>query len=583
MKRLFVILLAVISLVSGAIASTPEIWFDAIAAPISLSSQDQQAMMKVLADCTLGDIKASHEPFPSAVSEDRGGRIVFVSLSDGKSKANVFRGEGLGLGSAIDCALTKIAGPSNGSKWTAIRLDIVESYRPLGDKAKLPSALFAPGLDGLATISDHAIALLPDELVAGRCIRETSKMRWDTLAEIVEPLGLKILDKSTNVFDLSAFAYTFTTQSFYTDGKTILPIYRGHMADMPVTQTMLMRAIRAGGDYLKQAVGSDGRFAYNYFPGDDEVGKDYNYVRHAGTIYSMCEVYQITRDPDLLASIRRAVGYMLRQKRPSGASAYILSDPSVTSLGVNALAALALAKYTEVTNDRQYVPLMIKLGRWMEQHLKKDGSFDHIIDTSTGKASSKTCDYYPGEAAFAFIRIARIDKQAHWLNSAEKAAKHKIKTQSKLEDAKLPNDQWLLYALNELYRVRPKPEYMKHTQRLAKGEMIGQVLSAGHPDEIGRLRGKLQSNITAVEGLDAACALMRDFGSKKEAIAIRQSLQKAVQYQMQIQFQPESVIYYPNPQRAVGGVPKGFANNIVRIDSVQHFLSGCIMYYRIIN
>jgi hypothetical protein len=588
LKRILLIaILAVLIITSTGYAQTAqksELWFDDIASPISLSTQDKQELMKTLGGCLLPKMKSSHDPFPDAVQNDNGGRIVFISLFDGKSTASVFRGEGLGLAKAIECALGRIPQKCRTTKWAAVKLDIVHAAIPLERTSNLINIHFNPGLDGIATLSKYSGALLPCEIIAKRCLYTSGSIRWTVFSRAMEPFGITIYTESTQSLDFLSLGYRFTTDSLYYNGKNVLPIYRGHIADMPVTQPNLMRSISAASDYLKNSVDKSGKFSYNYYPGEDSDGDGYNYVRHAGTIYSMCDAYSVTKDKDLLAAIRRSIDYLLQKKVSKGTTAYIKNRSDVTSLGVNALAALALAKYTTVTGDRKYVPTMLQLGRWMEKHQDKSGAFAHYIDLKTGKPTSAKCDYYPGEATFALVRIAQIDKKSHWLDTAEKAARYVERTRdAKLEDSRLPNDQWMLYALNELYRARPKPFYLAYARRLANAEMLSQTKDSPFPDEIGRLRGKLQSNITAVEGLTAACMLLKDHGTKGEAGKIRNSLEAAVRYQMQLQYMSESSIYLANPLRAIGGVPKGYGNNIIRIDTVQHFLSGCISYLRIIK
>ncbi|MCE5323284.1 hypothetical protein LLG46_08205 [bacterium] len=561
-------------------ASQSSIWFGDIAAPLSLSGQDQASIMKILSECLLSGSKVSNSKFPDAVSTDMGKRIVFVSLFDGKSRAQIFRGEGLGLSSAINCALTRIASqPDAPKKWSGVRLDIVRSARMLDNKL-VP---LEPGLNGLATGSQQAVAVLADELIADGCVRDDGDVKWDKVAFLIERHGLKIYDISSHTIDLMKIAYTFTTDSLYTDGRNVMPLYRGHTANVQVTSSNLLQAVKAGGDYLKWSLDPNGRFTYNYMAGSDKTDKAYNYVRHAGTIYAMCEVYGVTGDRSLLVPIRSAIDYLMRLKKSSGNALYLADKSDSTSLGCNALAALALAEYTMVTKDRRYVPTIIKLGRWIEMCENDSGEFVHKVCVPSQKALPDTCSYYPGEATFALMRIAKVDKQSHWITSAQKAAKNIIAGYAKVKDDDLPNDQWFLYALNELYRVKPKSEYMSCARRLVRAEIVSQTTKSDHPDEIGLLRGKLVSNITAVEGLCAAYAMMRDYGSKNDADAIKKSLQSAVRYQMQLQYRKESSGYLPNPRHALGGVTKSFANTTIRIDTVQHFLSGCIQYYKIIK
>ena len=73
------------------------------------------------------------------------------------------------------------------------------------------------------------------------------------------------------------------------------------MVRAPTSQTFL-QAARQGGEYLRRAVGPDGRFVYSYLPKTDVEKDAYNIVRHAGSVYSMLELWGQVREPGLLAA-----------------------------------------------------------------------------------------------------------------------------------------------------------------------------------------------------------------------------------------------------------------------------------------
>ncbi len=235
----------------------------------------------------------------------------------------------------------------------------------------------------------------------------------------------------------------------------------------------LLDRARMAGEYLTRSVDKDGKFAYIYDPTTDYVPPKYNIIRHAGTVYSMMELYGETGDAELLAAGKRAIGYLARNAKDietaDGPGACIV-EKGYAKLGGNALAIVALAKYTETTGDRQYLPLMKRLAVWIKAGQDETGRF--VIQKQKipgGKVIPLESVYYPGEAILAMLRLYPLDKDEAWLDVAEKGALYLIQVRDKdLKDSKLPHDHWLLYALNELYRHRRNKVFLNHGIRLAR-------------------------------------------------------------------------------------------------------------------
>jgi hypothetical protein len=211
-----------------------------------------------------------------------------------------------------------------------------------------------------------------------------------------------------------------------------------------------------------------------------------------------------------LAAAKRAISYMVSTARPftngTEVSQALIEDDEA-KLGGNALAVLALVQYTRVTKDQQYVPLMIQLGRWMELHQSPDGDFVAKAMYTDGKHSSYNTLFYPGEAIFALMRLYSIDKQQHWLDSAEKGINYLMNIRDKdVADADLTHDHWLLYGLNEFYNVRPNALYLQYAMRVVRVIIASQQEPVSYPDWDGCYDGNPLSTpaATRTEGLGAA-------------------------------------------------------------------------------
>jgi hypothetical protein len=337
-------------------------------------------------------------------------------------------------------------------------------------------------------------------------------------------------------------------------------------------------------------VASDGKFVYNYRPKTDTVRDKYNILRHAGTTYAMLELYEITRDASLLQAAERALQYLVRTAEPcaaSGEATRCIVEGGEVKLGGNALAIVALAKHRTVTGDQQHMPLMRQLGQWIRSLQEENGRFRvHKQTYPEGKASDFVSQYYPGEALLAMVRLYALDPQEQWLDTAAHGAHWLIHVRDKdVPDARLNHDHWLLYALNELHRLRPQPSYLQHASRIAHAMVQRQNRQPKYQDWLGSYYRPPRSTPTATrsEGLYAAYQLIRDFGDRQETDAILQAIQLGIAFQLQTQFRPESVLYIRNPQRALGGFRRSLTNYEIRIDYVQHNISSLLGLYRLLR
>ena len=77
--------------------------------------------------------------------------------------------------------------------------------------------------------------------------------------------------------------------------------------DTKLDKEELKQMIVSAGDFLTRNVHSDGKFTYGYFSCFDTEIKFYNMLRHASTLYSMCEVYELFPDEQLLQAIKRGI------------------------------------------------------------------------------------------------------------------------------------------------------------------------------------------------------------------------------------------------------------------------------------
>ena len=561
------------------------VWFDNLPQRSALSAAEQER----IADWIFAYLfqTPGQSQLPLSIENDAP-VMLFLSLSDGSTKADVLRASGLSLQSAVEALVSQIDDYlliSGKPLWA--KLDLVNEVFTYGSFDLSSPQKDEASLFGLAFESSSGIALLPEVLVAEAIIDSEQKFQPSNLADYLEEQDLPLdllngLDPAASVL-----AYRFSTISFFYEDGHVIPLYRGHrMLNSPSPEDLLSSAV-SGGNYLTSAVKADGRFVYSYQPVTDQESDAYNILRHAGTVYAMADLYQQTGDPRLLAALERAVDYLrgqIQKCQVKGVAEYCIVEAGETKLGGNGLAVLAFTQYMKATGSMDLLEDTRSLARWIVSTQDASGEFMiHKVDLPSGEITDFVSDYYPGEAIYALARLYTLDKDDQWLSAASKGAKWLAndRIEGKAE-AEITHDHWLLLGLGELQHIQPDPVYVESAIRITDAIIASQNLDPEYPDWFGSYYRPPGSTPAATrsEGLMAAYRIMRDFGTSDQAERILQAVKDNITFQLNTQFHPESAMYLPDPQRVLGGFHQSLTNFEIRNDYVQHNLSSILALYR---
>lgn len=566
------------------------VWFDSITNPLLLSNQElQQLCITILTQIKRKSFDSTL--FSRNVLEDQTSSIIFLSISDGVSPAFVACGTGIGLTNALKSAYEQLAPiHSQSFKLQSIKLDFVTQTQQHDLRDWEAPLNIDRSLQGIAFNQASSIAFLPEQLTTNTLINNQQLLRPKNIQRYLKshPRFSRVWRRHQQ--HLGNHFFSFTTNSFFFDGDSLLNLYRGHRMFDTVDSNHVIHSLELANHYLKSIVKPNGAFIYSYLPKKDQVADRYNFLRHSGTTFAMLELYEKFKDPEMLSCAKSAISFILSHRQPktiSGIETSCIIEKGFVKLGGNALTILMLAKYTETTGDMQHLATMQSLARWMTCQQLEDGRYEaHKQDFKTDEIKNFTSEYYPGEAIFSLVRLYNIDNNPEWLDSAEKNAQFLINIRDKgLKTEKLIHDHWLLYGLNELYRHRANDLYLTQAMRIATAITLTQHHKKAELDWNGGYYSPPRSTPTAtrMEGLCAAYALAKDFNEPEMAQKIRTCIDQCVKFQLQTQFHPESAMYLPNPKRALGGFHQSLTNFEIRIDYVQHNVSALIAYNRILN
>ena len=575
---------------------------------------------------------------PEGIRDDRAPRIVFLAAGDGATETPVCLGRGFGILAAVADAARQAreAGAGGGPvRWG--RLDVVGAATAIPPEERVTTRLrLRHRTEGIAFEGTSAVALSPGELVGRRLIDASGMLGWTRV------LAYLRWRQPAAVATQLRPAYRFTTVAAAADGARVVTLEDGLPPVHPEDPAALLEAARLGGRYLATSLGEDGRFTYRYQADTGTVPRGYNIVRHAGTVYALLELYEATHDAPTLAAAERALGFLLRQIRrvkpvkpaeprnaaapgtpaaparaPGNARPGVSEGPSGTQvpsaglvedgeikLGGNALAVVALAKHAAVTGSREHESIAVALGDWMLAAQDQDGRFAvHQQTYPGGRRVGFESQYYPGEAILALVRLHILlpaQDSRPWLDAAERGARWLITVRDgDLPDGALPHDHWLLYALNELQRLRPDPIFLTHARRLARAIVASQHRTPAVAGWRGGYYEPPRTTPTATrsEGLAAAYALLRDSAASRrseaagapdaalaaEAGAILEAVRLGVGFQLRTQIVAPTAINLPRPDRALGGFHNTLDDYEVRIDYVQHNISSLLALARILR
>ena len=173
-----------------------------------------------------------------------------------------------------------------------------------------------------------------------------------------------------------------------------------------------------------------------------------------------------------------------------------------------------------------------------------------------------------GEATFSLLRLYAIDKEERWLDEVKKSFEYFMKN-----DYWNHHDHWLSYAVNELAIYEPKDEYFQF----------------GLKNCFGRLDFIYHRDTTYPTFLELSMAAyqmvkkMKELG-KEDLLEgydynfLVATIDHRAEYQRTGFFYPEVAMYMKQPGLILHGFFIRHHSLRVRIDDVEHYLSGYCQY-----
>lgn len=518
------------------------------------------------------------------------GFVLFGSVSDGNSRARVVSGTGESLGAAWDAVQAKlldvIAKRTLEPRW--LRVDWVTAAEAVTWK-RLKRRLEVTKRNyfrlGLALDPGFRHAFLEQEINANAMLYGGNTVVNAVLNEGNFTLyaKTKFPGIGTVDFDPAAVVHVFSAAGAFSDemggvvelNPTGPDGSRRRIDALGVTDVDYL--IRRSSDYLAAQVQPDGRFIYGYHPCFDRRIHAYNTLRHASTTYAMLEAWEVTRDPALKAAIDRSLdcltGELIHETRLADGTgaAFLVDTGGEIKLGGNAVTILALAKHAALTGSTDYLPLAEKLAHGIRAiQDPATGAFVHVLHWPglAVKAAQRTI-YYDGEAAFGLMRLYEVTHNPLWLETVEKAFAHFIAAGHAQH-----HDHWLSYCVNELTRHRPEERYFRFGIENFAGYLDFVLTRITTFPTLLELMMAAERMLSRIAGEPGLAHLLDGVDLEK----FQGALHWRAHHLLNGHFWPELAMYYRNPARIEGSFFIRHHAFRVRIDDVEHYLSGFVAY-----
>lgn len=375
--------------------------------------------------------------------------------------------------------------------------------------------------------------------------------------------------------------YIFKTEAVFLDRNQseVIELHNGELVNGIRknfnTKQEINNLIEGSTYFLTNQLKAEGQFEYGYFSAFAKRIGTYNILRHSSSLYSMAEGYELLRDEKIIQAVEKGIDYAIKEamvytnEEQEVAFMVDVANHNEIKLGSNATAILAMAKYMELTHSTKYIKEARALAKGIIQMKTISGGFMHVLSYPSFEIKDlHRIIYYEGEAVFALLRLYALDQQEVWLEEAKKSLDYFI-----MNDYWKHHDHWLSYAANEITDYIPDDAYFIFGLKNCQDRLdFIYHRDTTYPTflELTMAAYKL---VKKIKKLDKTHLLEYIDEAQLEA-----TIDHRAEYQRVGYFYPEQAMYMKDPSLILHSFFIRHHSFRVRIDDVEHYLSGYCQY-----
>ena len=344
-----------------------------------------------------------------------------------------------------------------------------------------------------------------------------------------------------------------------------------------VTPEKLDNSMRLGADWIISMQEPSGRFQYWYDPILNEFSHktDDNFLRQAGTSFSLMLVYKMTADLRYLAAARQSVSYLLQFKKQLDVDkAYFLFNDKA-KLGGISLPMLTMLEMRQLTGSREFDDVLIELANMILflQEKYQTGQYkstyvyrgNYTYERDTGWESR----IYPGEALYALAKMYLVFGDDKYKYSMDWALEF-YSRERWISQAFLP---WTISAFVSLYEQSGDLKYSEYAFKLSDRLLKQQNLDT--KDTVyGSFHGIPSANTGSyMEALGDAVHLAKLVKDQPRLKLYCERAKIGYRWLLMLQYVKPELVDPDRFQKIAGGFRESLVKPRLRIDNTQHVIS----------
>ena len=238
------------------------------------------------------------------------------------------------------------------------------------------------------------------------------------------------------------------------------------------TKEELYDAANEAATWIAENQSGNGRYLYEVAisdAGNPVITGGYNLVRHAGTTMAL---YQIVEAGEFqyLAAADAGLEFLLDRSVGNKEILAVAEGSANAKLGTASLLTISLIKRRSATGDSRYDNDLEKLGNFIIEMQRSDGSMLNFWEQETGlPVPNVTSLYATGEALWALASLHNLFPDKGWDQAAFLTLDY-ITTQRDEDENVWPKpwaDQWAAYSLNEMSQWGLSNVHIDYAKQLA--------------------------------------------------------------------------------------------------------------------